>query len=533
MTGPALSKNVSADWVARLKRKDVSLWDGAQTDESVADRLGWLDALPWMTDHVPDIREWADNVVQNNSFETVLLLGMGGSSLAAEVFYTIFESAPGYPELKVLDSTCPDQILALDIDLDKTLVMVSSKSGGTVETADLMAYFFHRFEKNVSDYASHFVAITDPGSALEQYADEQGFRAIFLNPPDIGGRYSALSYFGLVPAALLGIDLDLILARIRLFEENSEQNPDIITDLAGLMSRLGRDGINQLILRLAPEISMLSIWIEQLVAESTGKNGFGVLPVLEEFSRSAESRILIEMQINGKPGNCDRTESELPDLKINLQDRYDIGAEFLRWQMATALAASRIGINPFDQPDVEEAKVSARARISHPQPIQSTAASELDEFDILVSDAIAWSKDGGQNFGDQFLEILAGHSRYLAVLAYLPMDSAINDQLNAFCLTAAEKTNCSVTLGYGPRYLHSTGQLHKGGPAIGGFIQIIQSNLTSLSIPGKSYGFDTLNQAQSDGDYTVLVEKNLPVMRICLKNDRLRALDKLLEISRY
>lgn len=523
------TRKLSVDLVSRLWEKDLSLWPNVATEESIADRLGWLDAIRWMNDHIGDLRTWSDQVLAENSYETVLLLGMGGSSLGAEVFYSVFGKQCGFPSLVVLDSTCPDQIRSVDVDLEKTLIIVSSKSGSTIETADLMQYFLTKLTTLVASPGSHFVAITDPGSALERLAGEMDFRAVFLNPSDIGGRYSVLSYFGLVPAALLGIDLRLLAERTESFAARTREQPESVIELAHGMANLNQHNLNQLILRFDPELRVMSVWIEQLVAESTGKNGLGVIPVLEHLVADPKSGFLVESRLLTSEAPGDADDVNRADLTLNLQDNYDIGAEFLRWKMATALAASMMNINPFDQPNVEEAKIKARQLIVNPIPVSAIFAVSYENFDVFVSNMRSQS-DRADDWS-VLRSILAENASYIGVLAYLPMSSSVDQRLQSFCRQIHAQTTRSVTLGYGPRYLHSTGQLHKGGPNIGGFIQIVDAEMEDLEIPGRAYGFGRLNVAQSDGDYAVLAEKNLPIMRISLKGDRLRALDNVLEVS--
>ena len=541
----------------RLWDKDVTLWDGAKTDEAIADRLGWLDAVPWIEKHGTELQQWADQLVKKGQFDSLLLLGMGGSSLAAEVFYSIFGQSENYLSLTMLDSTSPAQISSLDLDWARTLVVVSSKSGGTVETADLMAYFYALMECQVPHPGHHFVAITDPDSGLARQAEELGFLRVFLNSPDIGGRYSALSYFGLVPAALMGVQISLLLDRIRSFVESSRvDSPESqsVIQLAQQMAAISEDGLNQLVLNLDDSVKSLAIWIEQLVAESTGKNGVGVLPVIgnrtdksdtgSHSSLSNRSSRNVSVQGFGEthvsislssPDTAFRSDSDLSSglsenqtLCLTMNNKYDLGKEFLRWELATALAASKMGINPFDQPNVEEAKKMTRKiiRENHTQTFDAVIETGAYQVEVLSdfpgSPVIDNHKSLKSNLGEW-----SGSSQYLAILAYLPMEKGVDAVLHCILEKLNSATGIRATLGYGPRYLHSTGQLHKGGPPAGCFVQIIDSGLQALPIPGRDYGFDGLNRAQADGDFTILAEKNLPIMRIRLKGDRLGALEIL------
>ncbi len=531
----------------RLWNKDVSLWEGAKTDESIVDRLGWLDAVPWIEEHGPELQQWTDQLIRKNQFDSLLLLGMGGSSLAAEVFYSVFGQIKGYLSLTMLDSTSPDQITSLDLDWSRTLVVVSSKSGGTVETADLMAYFYALMERRIPCPGDHFVAITDPGSALARRAEDLGFLRVFLNPPDIGGRYSALSYFGLVPAALMGIQISLLLDRIRRFAESSRvdsADSQSIIQLVEQMSAVSADGLNRLVLNLDDSVKSLAIWVEQLVAESTGKSGLGVLPVIENrvdgstpkppdragSINSSESCGEVHVSISMASSNSvsGLSSSRGNTLSLIMNDPYDLGKEFLRWEIATALAASTLGINPFDQPNVEEAKkMTRKIMLAHRKqayhPVAETNAYRIEVLSEFSQSAVINHKQSLKSN----LEEWSGHSKYLAILAYLPMEKDVDNVLHRILEKLESAIGIRTTLGYGPRYLHSTGQLHKGGPPAGCFIQIVDSELQALPIPGRDYGFDELNRAQADGDFSVLAEKNLPIMRISLKGDRLRALEIL------
>ena len=533
------------EMLQRLWNKDVTLWDGAKTDEAIGDRLGWLDAVPWIEEHGSELQQWTDQLIREKQFDSLLLLGMGGSSLAAEVFHSVFGQIEGYLSLTMLDSTSPDQINGLDLDWSRTLVVVSSKSGGTVETAALMDYFYALMESRAPHPGHHFLAITDPDSGLAKRAEELGFLRVFLNPPDIGGRYSALSYFGLVPAALMGVRISLLLDRIRSFAESSRvDSPESqsIIRLAERMAAVSGDGLNRLVLDLDDSVKSLAIWIEQLVAESTGKNGVGVLPVigtradrLAPKPRSRSGRVnsrqnLGEIHVSIAMASVEPHSrySHSQGLSLTMSNAYDLGSEFLRWEMATALAASKMGINPFDQPNVEEAKkMTRKIMLEHrKQAFDSVAETNAYRIEVLSDFSESAFVDEHKSLRLN-LEEWSGSSQYLAILAYLPMKKEVDNVLHRILAKLESASGIRTTLGYGPRYLHSTGQLHKGGPAAGCFIQIVDSGSQALPIPGRDYGFDELNRAQADGDFSVLAEKNLPIMRIRLKGDRLEALETL------
>ena len=526
--------------MTRLWQKDLSLWhqaevDGGCSSDSIANRLGWLDAVEWMEEHVGTLGDWARQVAESGQFDQVILLGMGGSSLAAEVFSAVFGSQSGYLRLQVVDTTSPAQINALDVDLGRSLIMVASKSGGTVETADLFAYFHSRLQAQVNRPGDHLVAITDQDSRLHRQAIDMNFTRVFVNPSDIGGRYAALSYFGLAPAALMGVDLNRLLAQTRAFSAScrSDDASNPVLQLARLMGNGAIAGKPVLELRLARPLQSLAVWIEQLVAESTGKDAQGILPVYDEpgidalepgYNRS-EHRSEHRASVYVGLGDASQEGQTTADMQWQLGDRYDLGREFLRWEMATALAASIMGINPFDQPDVEQAKQQTRAFVAGREAHAFSGLFENQHYAVYADCADDHAATAAAVF-DHFRDATDG-AWYLAVLAYLPNFDAVNDRLQALRRGLAQRFALTTTLGYGPRYLHSTGQLHKGGPAGGCFIQITEQDMEDIAIPGREYGFADLHRAQADGDYAVLQRKGRPLMRITLKGDRLGALDKL------
>ncbi len=533
-----LSKNL----ITRLWQKDVSLWCHAEST-AIENRLGWLDAVVWMETHIDELTRWAQTA--SNQFDNVILLGMGGSSLAAEVFSAVFgnqhDSIQACPRLWVVDTTSPAQINALDVDLARSLIIVASKSGSTVETAALLMYFHAQLRQHVARPGDHLVAITDPDSWLHRHAVENGFMRVFLNPPDIGGRYSALSYFGLVPAALIGVDLQQLLARTRRLSDacqsddnQSDDNPTAhaVSQLANLIGNAALSASNILQLRLAPPLQSLAVWIEQLVAESLGKEAKGILPVYDDLGDDSEYipnqsdifSVYIGLGEDDQGGA--RTSTRATDMQWHLASRYDLGAEFLRWEMATALAASIMGVNPFDQPDVEQAKQQTRLLITARQAQPFGKLFENQHY-AVYSNTLGESSHTIQSVFDRF-GTLSTTALYLAVLAYLPNFVDVNDRLQVLRRRLAQHFVLTTTLGYGPRYLHSTGQLHKGGPASGCFIQITEQAMEEIAIPERDYSFADLHSAQADGDYAVLEKKGRPLMRITLKGDRCMALDKLL-----
>ena len=523
--------NPDENLVARLWQKDLSLWSVAGSNpEAISNRLGWLDAVDWMEQHVADISSWAEEIAASGKFDHVILLGMGGSSLAPEVFASVFGSRTGYPELCVVDTTSPARIIAINEDLSRSLVIVSSKSGTTVETADLYSWFHARLQDLGGNPGDNLVAITDQGSWLHQQALDAGFLKIFLNPADIGGRYSALSYFGLVPAALTGIDLSKLLDHTRTFvtltQSASQENP--VLQLSELMGECALKGNHKLELNLAEPLKSLAIWIEQLIAESTGKDGKGIIPVYDDPASEMQNwtddqfSVYIGLTDEENPGAGNAS------LEWELSDRYDIGGEFLRWEMATALASSIMNINPFDQPNVEEAKQRTRLFVAGEESLSLNRVFDSDAC-VIYTNSIENSEDGTTTLQELFHEFhtISRDATYLAILAYLPGFPEVDRQLQRFRGGLAQHFNITTTLGYGPRYLHSTGQLHKGGPSTSCFIQLTEQTMEDIAIPGRSYGFAGLHRAQADGDYAVLERKGRPVMRISLKGDRLGALEKL------
>ena len=513
--------------VARLLRKDVSLWQGSGASaRSLTGRLGWLDAVEWMDVHGRDIMGWAKRTVEEWGFERVVVLGMGGSSLAADVFASVHGPQPGYPELTVLDTTSPEQIEAVDPGHEKTLFIVSSKSGTTVETASLYFWFFQQVSDLTDAPGSHFVAITDQDSWLQQQGEQNGFLEVFLNPPDIGGRYSALSNFGLVPAALLGVDLTRIAAGTRAFRQAivEENGASGVLQLASALVGSGPAEFNKVFLDLAPGLRSMGPWIEQLVAESSGKGGKGILPVCDNQPVTPDSGL-----VTVAVGYRDEHASGPGDVAWDVEDEYQLGAEFLRWEMAIALACGELGVNPFDQPDVDSAKIRSREFVEGDVVLGMYTAWEGENFALQGIGENRGTAPGPSAVFDRFRSETV-NCAYLGILAYLPMVDDVEASLQRLRMSLGEKTGLTTTLGYGPRYLHSTGQLHKGGPPGGCFIQLVEEVSDSQLIPGREYGFARLHRAQADGDVSVLAERGRPVLRIKIHDERRMALDNLTKI---
>jgi transaldolase/glucose-6-phosphate isomerase len=484
----------------RIWRKDHAVWKDDPTE--ITNRLGWLSVTDLMHERIGELEAFARQAAAEG-FETAVLLGMGGSSLAPEVFMRTFGSADGALELIVLDTTHPATIqrVADELDLRTTLFVVASKSGGTTETLSHFAHFW-----DATPIGNQFVAITDPGTPLETLARDHGFRSVFLNPDDIGGRYSALSYFGLVPAALIGAPLHEVLDRAEEMEVASErivpaaQSPG--ATLGALMGEAARAGRDKLTLALPREIASFGSWVEQLIAESTGKEGVGIVPIVGEPLVGPEvygqDRVFVAI---GEHDGVDGLENAgHPVARLALEGREQIGGEFFRWELATAIAGSVLGINPFDQPNVQEAKDATKQ--------------------ILASGSV--EDPGFDDLGALLKEV--GEGDYVAILAYLDRTSETEDAIERVRLAIRDRYRVATTTGFGPRFLHSTGQLHKGGPNSGVFIQVVDDGRSvDVPIPGQPYTFGTLIEAQALGDLRSLRKRGRRVARVTF--------DQLMEVS--
>ena len=492
------------------------------------------------------INEFVEDV-RFDEYKTAVLLGMGGSSLAPEVFREAFGVRDGYLELYVLDSTDPAAIISLKnkLDLKKTLFLVSTKSGGTVETVSFMKYFYNQVKQLVpgNHTGDHFVAITDSGSELDKTAKRLRFRRTFLNDPNIGGRNSALSFFGLVPAALIGVDLVLLLERALTMACNAEgyncpvSGDNTSAELGAIMGELAKVGRDKLTIVCSPSISAFGAWLEQLIAESTGKDGKGILPVegeaLLEPSYYADDRLFAYLRLH-EEDEFDGAVQSLQDagypvVRYDLRDIYDIGGELFRWEMATAVTGTILGINPFNQPDVEAAKVLAREMVA-----EYKKQGHLPERTPVYSDGVVsvFQDRPAASLRDAIDSILHhadtpgknGFSRaYVALQAYVQPTAEMTEELSKIRTHIQQKYKVATTFGYGPRFLHSTGQLHKGDGGNGLFIQITKYMPKDVSIPenaGTDYSsisFGVLKNAQALGDARALSEKNRRVVRFHLE----------------
>lgn len=517
-------------FMERLWAKEPDLWRPAGSDQSeIVDRLGWLDVATAARAQLPSLTAFADSV-RAAGFRQVLLLGMGGSSLAPEVLQMVFGTAPGYLDLRILDSTHPDSVRQAEawLDLERALFLVSSKSGGTIEVLSFYRYFRSRLEEKVGIRAGqHFVAVTDPGTSLERLAAESDFRQTFLNPPDIGGRYSVLSNFGLLPAALLGLDLERLLdSALAMQAACGPQVPALANPGAGLgviLGEMARHGRDKLTLITSPAIAPLGAWAEQLIAESTGKEGTGIVPIdgepLGDPSLYGRDRLFVHLRVADDTGSDAAILALLatgqPVVQINLPDRYALGAEFYRWEMATAVAGSLLGINAFDQPNVQESKDFTGRFLSEYQREGRLPDSPATSPGPQLAPALA----------RLLSEIKPGD--YLALNAYLVPDQATRTALEALRRRLRDHYKIATTIGFGPRFLHSTGQLHKGGPASGLFLQLTGAIGDDLAIPGQPYGFGTLVAAQALGDWEALASRKRRALRIHLPVDTVAGLNAL------
>jgi transaldolase len=518
----------------RLFAKNPSLWslDGDE-QHAIRERLGWLGSLEGFHSRITDVIAFADRV-REGGFTHVVLLGMGGSCLAADVCRDTFGRTTGWPELLVLDSTDPSDIREVErtVDPPHTLFIVASKSGTTIETLSLYRYFWEAASRALSMPGSHFVAITDHATPLAKEAATRGFRRTFENPGDIGGRYSALSYFGLVPMALLGLDVARMLDRALVMQWScgpfipAGANPALhLAALLGLAARHGRDKVTW-----APSRSLnaFATWAEQLLAESTGKAGRGLVPVAGEPPGSADvygpDRLFVSIRELADDGATEflqeRSAEGHPVVEITLSDPLDIGAEFLRWEVATAVTGSILGINPFDEPNVAESKKNTTELLeqwNQHRSFREEGPLAADGFTVYAQPSQSWLLPEDVRSSESVLRQFLASARpgdYVALLAYLPRTPSGHESLTSLRLWLRDHLQIATTLGYGPRYLHSTGQLHKGGPNTGLFLLITTDTSEDLVIPGQPYGFSTLQRAQALGDYRALVDKGRRVVRV-------------------
>lgn len=543
------------DWkthkkVARLWNKDASLWTGA-------DEAGWLGWLAIVDEQLKDIAKLKKlgQEIKKAKFRHALLLGMGGSSLCPEVLRLTFGKIPGFPEMHVLDSTDPAQIKAIEkkLDLRKTICIVSSKSGSTLEPNIFKQYFFERMRSKVGDQAgNHFMAVTDPASKMQQVAEADHFRHIFFGLPSIGGRYSALSNFGMVPAATMGLDVPKFLkATMEMVKACGaktlpEKNPGVLLGtILGVAATHKRDKIT---IFTSPGISDLGAWLEQLIAESTGKIDKGIIPVdREKIAKPAfygHDRVFAYLRLASESNKA--TEAAVtaleraghPVVRIVLPNKYNLGQEFFRWEIATATAGSIIGINAFNQPDVEASKLETK-KLTTEYEATGTLPPESPFFEanglkLFADERNTTALAGGEKLSDilraHFSRIVPGD--YFAVLGYIQMNAEHEKALQAIRHRLRDNKKIATCLGFGPRFLHSTGQAYKGGPNTGVFLQITCDDASDLQVPGQKYTFGIVKAAQARGDFAVLAERGRRALRVHLgknvKSD-LAKLDKAIQ----
>jgi transaldolase/glucose-6-phosphate isomerase len=558
---PTLDNAVSAalrDWqkndkTRRLWARDAYLWSGS--DE--AQWLDWLTIVQEQLDGLGVLQEAVGEIVAAD-FRHLVLLGMGGSSLCPDVLRETFGHISGYPRLLVLDSTDPAQVagVADTIDMERTLFIVSSKSGSTLEPNILLAYFFRQVVEAVGDdeAASRFIAITDPGSDLERQASEAGFWHIFHGKPQIGGRFSALSAFGIVPAAIMGLDVGRFLTGARQMVKAcgegkpAEHNPGVLLGaILGVAATQGRD---KMTLFTSPGIVSLGGWLEQLVAESTGKSGKGIIPVDGEDIGSPDSygddRVFVYLRLGSVPDAAqDAAVGALeaagqPVARITLADTYLLGAEFFRWEIATAVAGAILGINPFDQPDVEASKIETRKLTSvyaasgslpaeHPVLVEGDLSLYTNHRNAESLFALAGSDASLASLVNAHLA-RAGSGDYVALLAYQARNATHDSVLQTLRHRVRDSRGVATCVGFGPRFLHSTGQAYKGGPNSGVFLQITCDHERDLPVPGHAYTFGIVEAAQARGDFEVLAERKRRVLRVHLGGDAQTSLERLLSL---
>ncbi len=532
----------AADGTARLWRRDKSLFSDADEDRW----LGWLDIVERQLADVAHLRRAADDA-RTGGADDVVVLGMGGSSLCPEVLARTFGRAAGFPRLSVVDSTVPAQVarVAARLDSARTWFVVASKSGSTIEPNSFKQFFYDRTAQAVGadGVGSRFLAVTDPGTKMQQVAERDRFRAVYYGLPDIGGRFSALSNFGMIPAASAGIDvvgfLEVAREMVRACgpEADVASNPGVLLGLA--LGTAARAGCDKLTVFASPGIGSLGAWLEQLIAESTGKHGQGIVPIdgerLAEPAAYGDDRLFVYVRLASAPDAAqDAAVAALksagrPVITLDVPSPLHLGAEFFRWEIATAVAGSLLGINPFDQPDVESAKIVARSLME-----------TYERTGVLPEERATATTAGIGLFADAAnaaaLRAVAGHDAdvaallrahlgriaagdYFAINAYLDMNEANDAELQRMRHAVRDARRVATTVGYGPRFLHSTGQLHKGGPNSGVFLQITSDDAADLPIPGQKYSFGVLKSAQAGGDFAVLAERGRRIVRVHLGSD--------------
>ncbi len=539
-----LNKAVQAtinDWqnnhkMQRLWAQDASLWTGA--DE--ASWLGWLNIVAAQIANAQQFRDFAEDVKQAGC-KNILLLGMGGSSLCPEVLKLTFGKVEGFPEIHVLDSTDPAQVKTLEnkIDLAHTLFIVASKSGSTLEPNIFNQYFYERVKETVGaeQVGSRFIAITDPGSKMQQVAERDKFRHIFFGLPSIGGRYSALSNFGMIPAAAMGLDTAKFLASAHEMVEACKadaDNPSLT--LGAILGTLANHGRDKITIITSPGIHDLGAWMEQLIAESTGKIGKAIIPVdreaIDNVNVYGADRVFAYVRLTSAPDAVQDAQvaalenSGQPVIRISMNDIYDLGQQFFCWEIATAVAGAIMGINPFNQPDVEASKIETKKLTSEYEEKGSLPAEtpiyEGEGVKLFTDENNAKKLAGSEHSLAGYLKTFVnqiGAGDYVAVLGYIEMNEAHEAALQSLRHTIRDDKKVATCLGFGPRFLHSTGQAYKGGPNTGVVLQITCDDANDLQVPGQKFTFGVVKAAQARGDFQVLSDRGRRALRVHLGAD--------------
>ena len=528
--------------VQRIWARDISVWraaPGSAEAKSIETRLGWLDVGQTLTPELGRIAALAD-AVKAEGIRAVYLLGMGGSSLCAEVIATVFGTGKDYPHLTVLDTTDEHTITraARQSNPRETLFIVASKSGGTVEVASMERFFWERMAAAVGgDAGRHFIAITDPGTALQKLAESRRYRAVFLNPADIGGRFSALSLFGLVPAALIGTPAAQLAAAGQAMADGcrQENHTNAGLELGAFIGAAAKEGRNKLTVALSPRLASLGLWIEQLIAESTGKHDTGALPVVDESLGTpddyGQDRAFVSMatEFDSPDENKLRAIEDAGHPLLRLTTRIDdLGSEFFRWEFATAVVGAILGINPFDEPNVAEAKEKTKSLLK----AYSSSGRLPEPAAAAANDAVAVfsGKFSGASAADVVRQAVGSLTPgdYVAFLSYLPADSNVQSAIANIRRAIRSRARVASTFGVGPRYLHSTGQFHKGGPNSALAFVITADDETNTEIPESGYTFSVLKRAQALGDTETLEAHDRRTVRIHVKApDPGRAIEEL------
>lgn len=547
------------DWeqnnkIARLWQKDASVWTNA-------DEAKWLDWLEIVAKELEDVRKFENlqSDIQAGGFAHVLLMGMGGSSLCPEVLALTFGKQEGYPEFHVLDSTVPAQVKAIEekIDLEKTLFIVASKSGTTLEPNCFKQYFFERLSQKVGkeNAGKQFIAITDPDSKMQKVAEADGFRQIFFGLPQIGGRFSGLSDFGMIPAAVMGLNVEDFLRRAALMVNRCKshhpiENPGVaLGTVLGTAAKMGRDKLTVI---TSQQIFDLGAWLEQLIAESTGKNGVAIIPVDREEIQTPEGygndRLFVHVKLEGtlqpnEQAMVDEIEQAgLPLIKITMPDIANLGQELFRWEIATAVAGAIMGINPFDQPDVEFSKVETRKLTSEFEETGQLPAETpfykgdniklfTDEKNLAELNSIVGEDKSLSNYIAAHLSRIT-QGDYFALLGYIEMNAENETRLQQIRHQVLRDSGAATCLGFGPRFLHSTGQAYKGGANNGVFLQVTSDDAEDLQVPEQKFTFGVVKAAQARGDFQVLVDRNRRALRVHLSANVKEGLDFLFNACR-